>query len=330
MIHKPTKKQEESVLSLTFEGMNNVLDTSSIGNDPKQASVLQNVDTMMDGSIRRRKGQQLIVSGNFHSGWTGMSSSYVVHETSLKSFNGTNLSSSMAIVAAKLPMSFCQVGDIVVFSNGVDFGVIENGVVQIPFAPTAQFKERMQPGQFLEFYNGRLYSFYNETLYCSDSLDSGGGVEQMDSRQNIVGVFDTRGTMLKAVDDGLWVGTETETAFLYGNDAISAGGNSYTTETGFKFMPIAPYGVCFGSAVQIKGELLSVKGKIVLWASKRGICVGGDGGEFVNKSQGIISYDYGDAAAMVREQNGLVHYVCSMNTTETAYNQFEGTGITPE
>lgn len=310
-----------------FHGENNVDDPTRIDStfNPRiqktycEVASLVNVDTSPDGDVQLRNGFSQVLAGAFHSAREIGGRVYLVNDGWIKTFNGTGLSGGIAAVSPSLPVAFCKVGDVVAYSNGVDFGVIENGVVTPPLTPSAPFKVRMHPGQLLEFYNGRLYSFYNETLYCSDSLDSGGGIEQMDSRDCVVAVFDTQGTMLKATSSGLWVGTRDETVFLRGGDPIE----------GFDFVPIVSYGVSLGSP-QTAGEGTQDGKNTIIWASERGICTGGDSGEFSNKSLGKIAYNFGDGPGLLREQNGAIHYLCTMNTTQPAYNKLESLNITQE
>jgi hypothetical protein len=304
-----------------FKGMNNVEDPTVVGAFDKElrsfteAVSLNNVDMSPTGETKLRKGFIKQVSGDYHSAWStpDFAQSFLVDGTQLKSFNGTTLSSSLKTVASKLPMSFCKVNDVIVFSNGVDFGVIENGGVVDPFIPTSEFKVPMQPGQFLEWYNGRLYSLYNDVLYCSESLDTEGGIEQMDLRQNEVAWLKGSGTMLKAVDDGLWVASEEEVIFLQGDDPFSG--------DGFTLKEITPYGSAYGTAISAKGELFGTSGKVAIWTSVRGICIGGNSGAFRNMSQDKMAYDFGRGAAFLREEGGDVHYITTMTTTQTAYNK---------
>lgn len=318
-----------AMITLKFVGVNNVDDPLHVGQPDDDRTRVRseviksvNCDNDPEGRVRRRKGKTLSVACTPSSGWSpdGITA-YLVDGTALKTFNGTALSASLATVTANLPMAFCQVNDIIVFSNGSEFGIIENGTVATPFTPTDEDKQRTVAGQLVEFYNGRLYVFRNGTLYCSDDMDNPGGVEQMDTRRNVVveelGAY---GTMLKAVDDGIWLGTEKEAGFLKGSDPFVG--------DGFSFEQITPYGVAFGSAVSFKGELAGLSGNAVIWTSERGFCIGGNGGAFKNLSQDKVSPEFGDGAGMVREQDGLVHYICSMTQKQTAYNRFSDLNLT--
>lgn len=327
----------------TFLGANNVDDPADVGAPLDSRELvftevvkLVNVDPDNRGGAALRPGrEQASVATGLHSGWSDPHTpdiGYFVNGTFL---NRVDAAGALTIVKYDLipgrHVTFCQINDALVYSNGLQFGVIENGADTPPFTPTAPFKVRMVAGSAMEFYNGRLYTLvdnYDGTpgcaLICSDSLDTPGGIESMDTRQNIVGVFRGAGKMVCRVESkdggGLFVSAGDETFWLAGRDAVLEGGFAAQES-------VAPYAAIPGTARAIKGELLkgNLSGNACIWASTRGVCVGAAGGVFLNVSEKKVSYPDGQVGtAVVREENGLVHYVFVLQGAGTAYNTFAG------
>ena len=323
------------------DGMNNVDDPYVVGQSfangsYNQALYMANVDPAPVKRTRLGRQQVLAVAG-LTSGWSNPYNpieGYFVNGPLLDHIDqaGTVTIIRYSMIPG-LPVAFCQVNDVTVYSNGQQFGVIENLQDTPPFYPSPvianqqgsyipSYKERMVAGLFMEFYNGRLYTLINNyqgkpcALVCSDSLDCPGGVESMDTRQNIVAEFDGEATMLCRVDNGLFVGTTIETFFLDMADAVLDGGMQAQRS-------VAPYGVVPGTQQPILAEDTGIKaqGNMQIWASARGVCLGGSGGTFINLTENAYSYPPGAlGAAIVREQQGLTHYVCAMQQPGVPYN----------
>lgn len=162
-----------------------------------------------------------------------------------------------------------------------------------------------------EFMGSREYWAVNNSVYCSKALS-----DATDARFNLVISLDDTVTMIRRVDGGLYVGSTTELHYLDGTDP---------QDGGFKDVWALPYGVIMGTGCHIKGELLGeafgLSGNCCIFASQRGVIVGGPNGKILNLSQNKVSYPYGYyGKAMVREQGGLVHYVFDPDTGTPAYN----------
>jgi hypothetical protein len=161
-----------------------------------------------------------------------------------------------------------------------------------------------------EFMGSRQYWAVRNIVYCSKALD-----DTTDERFNLVIALDDPITMIRKVDGGLFIGSTKELHYLNGTDIQSGG---------FDDVWSLPYGVVMGTGCHIKGELmpkLKMSGNCCIFASHRGVIVGGPGGGIVNLSQDKISYEYGYyGRAIVREENGLVHYVFDPDSGTPAYN----------
>ena len=323
------------------DGMNNVDDPYVVGRSfangsCNQALYMANVDPAPVKRTRLGRQQVLAVSG-LTSGWSNPYNPIEGYFVNGPLLNHIDQAGSITVVRYSmilgLPVSFCQVNDVTVYSNGQQFGIIENLQDTAPFYPSPvianqlgsyipSYKERMVAGQFMEFYNGRLYALVNNyqgkpcALVCSDTLDTPGWIESMDVRQNVVAEFDGEATMLARVDNGLFVGTTIETFFLHMADAVLDGGMQAQRS-------VAPYGVVPGTQQPILAEDTGIKaqGNMQIWASARGVCLGGSGGTFINLTENTYSYPPGAlGAAIVREQQGLTHYVCAMQQPGVPYN----------
>ena len=314
-------------------GANNVDPPESVGRpDPNSRSLtytegteMVNVDMYEQGGGRRRRGVVLDMAGiDPHSGWSNGAMAFFIEGGALKRFWPGAGGEILALLSTDNHGAFCQVNDITVFSNGEDFHVIEAGRVATPFMPSDPFKTRMSPGTCLEFYNGRLYAALGRVLYNSDSLDTPGGVEQMDERQNITAVFASEIRMVKRVAGGLFVSDGQETFFFAGKDPV--------LDEGFEQRSVLPYPAIPGAtAIAITASQLGstdVQGEACIWTSERGVCIGLPGGTVINVSDGRFATPAGrHGTAIVREQNGQVHYLCVIRDPRSGYNPHDNRSL---
>lgn len=161
-----------------------------------------------------------------------------------------------------------------------------------------------------EIMGSRNYWAVGNTVYCSRAMD-----DDEDQRFSIVISLDDMITMIRRVDGGLYIGSTTELHFLAGTDPQAEGFTDGWT---------LPYGVILGTGCHVRGELVPaarMMGNCCIFASHRGVIVGGPGGQIVNLSQGKVSYEYGlYGTAMVREKNGQAHYLFTTSNINSAHN----------
>jgi hypothetical protein len=91
-------------------------------------------------------------------------------------------------------------------------------------------------------------------------------------------------TMLKAVRDGVWVGTGRETMFIAGK-----------VPGEFEIARRIPYGVNSSTVghdtvSSFRMGFENISGDGFLWLSDRGICWGGDGGQFVELGHDVVDW----------------------------------------
>lgn len=292
--------------------LNNVNDVSMLNLDAGECSQLLNVDIVDDGAVQRRKGYTSILAGNIHSGWSSPTKgiAYFVQDSILYSFNGTTKTAVVAL-SNNGRCVFCEVNDVIVYSNATDYGVVENNANATLTVPTEAFKMSPVAGQCLEFYNGRVYIGSGNIVYCTDPFN----LEQMDERTCVVMETASKITMVRRTDDGLFIGTEKEIFFLKGTDQ---------QESGFEQISVAAYGCIYGTDCFINGEYLkdgSIAGTAVVFSSSRGICIGSNGGAFRNVSQTYYTPNFGsEGTAIVRFKDSQIHYLANTNVGSEAFN----------
>lgn len=298
--------------SYMFFGLNNVLDPYNLPIEKGWVPRAENVDIDNTNSISRRVGYTSKISTtSAHSGWSNNVDAYYVDDAFLKSFND-NTSSTIDILTSSARMWYVQANDVVVYSNGTDSGMIGGTFTQTAtYSP--DFKISTSLGTNLEFYNGRVYHAKNNSVYCTDIFD----IEHSDVRHQHVATFKDKVTMIRRVEDGLYIGTLGWTYFLAGNDII---------EGGFEQQTIADYGVILGTDVSSTGDFFpesKARNQIVIWTSTRGICTGGASANFINHSIGIVSIpEVNQGAGLLRDINGIRQYIVTLIGDPTEYNPY--------
>lgn len=229
-----------------------------------------NLDLTNKRHMRRRDGHRTIHTFNnvkVHSLWSYGNDCFFVAGDTLYRLNVDLSYTSMLTGLINTPMNYADVFGKIYFTNNVTIGWIDSyGVSSLP-APTDNFKISMPPGHLIEFYNQVLYVASGNILYCSDPAIPA----QYDYRQGLI-PFKSRITMLKAVDDGLWVSDSEGIYFLNGNTIFD-----------FAFHTKLALPAIERSAVSIDGRFLGTdsKSKNVLMLTSGGICIGSNGGGFL-------------------------------------------------
>jgi hypothetical protein len=288
----------------TLSGINNVADKTRL----KEGELLYatNVDISDKGEPSRRNGivKKVTPAGQVHSMWGDNKMCFYVENGVLKRLNNDYTSTVLRTDVSNYHMSFTEVNDKYFYSNPAAIGYIYNGESKIFATPTKEFRHAPQPGQIVEYFNGRLYIARNEIIWYSDVNYFG----EVDRRTNFI-TLENEITMMKAVDDGLWITVgdinRQNTYFISGA----------TTETQ-SLKRFAGYGCIEGSDVKIKdgqkvGEGLS--GTVIMWTSNQGICIGANSGNFINVTDGrynVANRRYG--AGIFRDENGFSQYISTL------------------
>ncbi len=245
------------------------------------------------GRPSKRPGFTLIQSGNFHSLFhTGKDCFVVQTRTNDDAIMRLNADSSLTGVVSGLSkahrMAWCQHGEKTYFSNGVQRGVIQEGIAQDwvvgeYFGPDTN--RRFAVPEYithLEIHSGRMYVSVGPVLYWSeqhrfDLFDMGGSEfhgAYIQFHHNI--------NMIRSVAGGLFIGTEKQTYFLVGNSpkdfVLQRVANSPPVEWSDAMTKIDG------------GEIGFDPGLCVLWASHVGAILGLPAGLIVNLTKEKIIY----------------------------------------
>lgn len=146
-------------------------------------------------------------------------------------------------------------------------------------APAKGFPLRTQnmrpapPGQVVGAYNGRAYVAQGKYLRYSPPFE----FELFDAISGYIDLSDDIRTFAP-VDDGIFVGTESSTLFLQGDDPES-----------FVVRQVSKHGTILGTERMVPGFHIldgSRQGLLWMWMSKSGVCLGSNGGGFVDLTGG--------------------------------------------
>lgn len=228
----------------------------------------ENFDLTNKKNMRRRDGYHVIASlSDLHSLWSAGDNCFFMDGDKLYRLNRDMTYTLLLSGFALLPMNYASVYGKTYFTNTSEIGWIDDdGVSALP-TPSDVFKLSMPPGHLMEFYNQCLYIAVGNIVYCSDPTLPA----QYDYRHGLI-PFNNKVTMLKAVDDGLWISDSEGIYFLNGSSARD-----------FSVINRMAVPVIERSAVVIDGRFLGTDsvGKSVLMLTAQGICIGSSGGNFL-------------------------------------------------
>ncbi len=257
-----------------FTGINNVADANNL--EIGELSEAKNMDIDNEGKAKRRTGftRKYTPSGKVHSMWSNDRICLFVEGSTLKRLNTDYTASTIRDGVSSLPMSYVDVNENVYYSSATVNGYVDSFGNDNQFStPSDNYKEKTKTGQYIEYFNGRIFIAKNETIWYTDAYN----YSVIDMRTNAIKMKDEV-TMLKAVDDGIYVSIgdindRSSIVFLSGN-----------TPSDMTSREVAGYGAIEGTAVKTKSAFVGdgAVGKKVLWTSRKGICLGENGGRFTN------------------------------------------------
>jgi len=264
-------------------GINNKVDPVRLKFNPEtgisELASAVNVDIDSTGRISTRKGFIQKASGHFHSLYSLGEIALVVKDGYLGILGNDFSFTSLISIHETARVSYKELMGRVYFCNGFTKGYYEKGVIYSwaasEYIGPATTKTFSDPpiGYLLELFNGRMYiavEYGNSfALYYSESR----AYSWFDYSSGWI-PFQEKITMVKKVKGGFWIGTEKRIVFLSG-----------TGPEDFSYEDIAFYGVLEGTGKEIQGQDIlggQFQGKVILFGSKKGICLGGPNGEFLN------------------------------------------------
>ncbi len=179
---------------------------------------------------------------------------------------------------------------------------------------STEFKREAPAGQIAGFHKGRMYVADKDLLYYSDARN----YEMFDERQylQMTSVI----TMFAPVDDGFFLGTETDVMFVSGSDPSEFSKNSLNAG-----------GPVRGTSQKVDATQFGidgVHGEGYLWAADTGVYFGGNGSIVVNlTADKYLPARSNMGGSMIRKQNGNVQYIVSLQDPNTALYRRD-TGVT--
>lgn len=283
-------------------GLNNVVDPARLGLDLKtgecELAAAYNVDIDQTGRISRRRGLTQKRSDASHSGFCEGGDCLYVSGGSLYRLNPDYSREELrSDLTLNMPMSYVQVAGRVYYSNGVQKGYVPRGGADTAWdaaayqGPETRKIYRDPPtGHLLAFFDSCILVAKEGAIYRSERFQYGwfrryGFVEA------------ERITMMQPVEGGLFVATANKTFFYEGTNIEQ-----------MRRTEIAPFGVIEGTVAKCLGERLGLDAQeVFLWATPKGLCVGGPGGFFKNLTKHNLVYPSANrGCGVVRDNTYLV------------------------
>lgn len=182
-------------------------------------------------------------------------------------------------------MSFWQFGDVILYMNGVEGGVVKAGkshaFVKPPkelYPDPSRVYDDPPTGHIVRHFAGRVYVAKNNTLFYSEPF----GPNLFSLSRNYIS-FPGWIQMVAPVFDGIFVGTRDRVYFLAGTNPVE-----------FTQSIVAHYGVIRGTDQEVDGMVVA-GGQITpfpcqIFATRRGICLGAREGQFINLTFDRLEY----------------------------------------
>lgn len=171
-----------------------------------------------------------------------------------------------------------------------------------------QFLQPPPAGDFIGAWRGWMLVAKDDRLYPSEPY----APELFDWRRAYP--FGARITMVAPVRDGVWIGTESQIAWLTGESPEK-----------WSYRVVANYGAVPGALTFADSELIgngSERGDVTaFFGTTRGLCVGTAAGAFMNMTQERFSYPIQQrGAALVRRHRGTAQFLASFRGAEVVGN----------
>lgn len=288
-----------------FGGVVNVHDPGKLGFGEEVMLEMVNADnTEISDRFggRRRLGRTEVLSGARHSGWSTLKQdkAFLVSGGVLKQFNTDHTETSLKTLSTNTRMSYAEVNNVVICSNGTDIGVIEDGAYYDIQTPSTQFKQATPPASHLCFFNGRVYGASGSVITLTDPFN----LESVDTRYSRIPI-DGAIQMLVAVQGGVWLSTDKEIIFLRGTGPEDF---SYERKADYPCIPYA-YKQEFAETFNIESG-----GVVAVFGTTKGICIGTSDGQLLNLSREKVEITPGQSGTILtKTRNGQTHIILSLS-----------------
>ena len=315
-----------------FLGIDNVNESQKVNKGT--LSVATNVDIRNDQSLSRRKGYAEVAAGDFHSLWSNGKIALAVKDgalvrvfpdystQSLGNFPGVD--SGVVFVDGKDGFIYCAGHSFFIRTDGTtvytpipldkieklvyiapdveNYSITDSGMAE-GLLNIKKNKTVISGATVLEVYKGKMYAAMDNVLWISDSYDF---MRILKLEKNFIH-FSTNITAIKATDNGIYVSEEDKVWFLQGS-----------SPSDFNFtVAYEDAGAVRGTDIRARKATIGEQtiAPAIIWTTKEGICVGGDGGQVINVTES--KYDMPNfitGAAMFRQRGGLDQYLTVLNS----------------
>ena len=257
------------------------------GSGACELALAVNVDVLDQGRrLRCRPGYALAAFGHWRDGYDAPDGrAYAVLDDVLGEVLEDLSVRPLVALQSPGPVSWVALGDIVFWSNGVESGLIQWGEARawggrrFPVASEAARYVDPAAGQVLGAAFGRVWIGREDALHYT----AGAGAWAFE-KAGVSGIpFPARITMIRPVDNGLYVGTEAGVFFLAGTDPTA----------GMAMRRVSSDAAIPGSDVLVRaddyGRFDPVPG--VIWTAPRGICLGLPDGVVINLTKNRVALE---------------------------------------
>lgn len=320
MASRPPDDAPESLIVGAFSGVRNTVSEERL--QPGELVSAINVDIDDVGQLRRRRGRTRVGTGSHHS-LIGIAGQILVVRDGMLGSLSPAYEFTPIVEVGPARLAYTHVGATIYFSSATTSGKIDAGVAQ-PWG--TQGEDRwvspvMQPTETLgaisgrrlsapppsatelEHYKGRIYLAAGKVLWATELYL----YDLVERTKGFVQLTDDI-TMVRAVDDGIYVGTTRQLLFLQG-----------LMSTGLSMKVIVDAPVVQGSSVVVplvkvhpnaRGGGVVPEGDGPVFMTGAGICLGLAGGQVLNLTQDRMVFPSAQsAAALYREDQGANSYV---------------------
>jgi len=260
-----------------------------------------NVDINDEYKPYRRNGFTLKLSGSYRSIWSNNYIILAVNNNNLVKIipGDTYTKTVLKANVGNYDMNYTEIGDMIYLTNDVMIGYIQDNTFNDLPEPVYTYKSKMPPGHIIDSYRGRLYVAINNLIIYSDPANYNHYDNRVDKS---FFQFKNRLTMMTSVADGIWISDGDRIMFLNGNSP-----NKMTLNV------IAGYGAIYGTATKIKGKFINgvFYDNAVMFRSNKGICIGSNGGKFINLTEDRIILDSANIGSGIAITEGEIkRYIC--------------------
>jgi hypothetical protein len=313
----------DSVALTEFKGLINTVAPERM--EPGELESARNVDIDDRGHLRRRRGWSRVATGAFHSLFAAADETlYGVRDGALVRILPSHQTVTLEPGIGTERLAYVQVGDQIFFSSSVASGVIYAddtvGPWGAPSGPATWLSPVVNPtstlpdtrgkligpppmATALAHHNGRIYLAQGRVVWATELYL----YHYVDKTKNFL-PFESDVTLLAAVKDGFYVGTEDAVYYLSG--PFREMRRELVLRVGAVPGSAALVGGGVISPPQFREQGLAQSRPAVMFLTRDGVCVGYDGGTVYNLTEDRMVFpDAVNAAAMFRQQDGMNQYI---------------------